>query len=222
MGSPRVLICDNATTFCGPHWDDVTHVFDVNLILSPTKAAYQIGVAERAVGLLKNGFRDISRFEEGKMSKELRLSLTCIARNSTPLSGVELSPLMLTTGRDDIAGKLPTASHNHAWITDEGLPMASHFRRLTAVALIRAEIITWDAKNMIQMALSKNIRKGAADSFAIDMPIQVWNRKLSIWGEWIPHCLRHWGQYYFRKRKKIIETPSSLGAQFHSIGRFGE
>ena len=160
LGFPRILICDNATTFCGPRWGASTHVYDVNLILAPTKAAYQIGVAERAVGLLKNGFHAISRFEEGRMSKELKLSLTCIARNSTPLSGSELSPLMLTTGRDDIAGKSATASRNRSWIADEYSPMASHFRRLTAVAFIRAEMIAWDARNMAQLALSKNIRKG--------------------------------------------------------------
>ena len=148
MGFPRILIRDNATTFCGEHWNAVTHIYDINLLLSPTKAAYQIGAAERAVGLLKAGFQAISRFGEGGMSKELKLSLTRIARNSTPLSGNELSPLMLTTGRDDLTEKLSRASHHHEWQTEENDPMANNFRRLTAVAFIRAEMIAWDAKTL--------------------------------------------------------------------------
>ena len=85
--------------------------------------------------------------------------------------------------------------------------MANHFRRLTAIAFIRAEMITWDAKNMVQLALSRNIRKGETEISDSGKSIQVWNPDQKIWGNGLRTLFDNGGNIIVEKGRRSIKRP---------------
>ena len=181
MGFPSVILCDNATTFGGEVWEALGHVFNVVLVPAPTKAAHQIGLAERHQALVKQSYQAISRSNTDGMTRSQMLNWACITKNLTPLSGCEVPPHMIFTGRSDLISRLSVVDHPEEWNHADHSIYGKLFRRLKKIHSLRSEIIKWDAENMIKAAKSRVLRKGASSIPKVDSPVQVWDSPMKIW-----------------------------------------
>ena len=65
LGYPVYILCDNSTSFKGLERESVCDAFDMCLILAPTQAHHQVGLAERNVGLIRQAFASLSRSNSG-------------------------------------------------------------------------------------------------------------------------------------------------------------
>ena len=180
-GFPQTILCDNSTTFGGPHWKAICHVFDMQLLPAPTRAAFQIGMVERHVGILKYGYKALARCNTDHLSKNQLLSLACVARNMSPLISSHLTPLMIVTGRDHSYEFLGNVPHAQSWKGSDDSPSARYFRRLTSLIDLRSQLIRFEADQMLKLALSKTLRKGAALCYKIGDAVQSWNPKTLMW-----------------------------------------
>ena len=110
FGYPQNILCDKTTSFQGERWQAVCHISNIRIILAPARAAFQIGLAERYAGLIKQGYEAISRADAEGFSRNQRLSISRISKNLTPLHCVEIPPIVLVTGRNDLASNLQIIS----------------------------------------------------------------------------------------------------------------
>ena len=53
FGYPQYILCDNATSYKGKEWELACESFDMCLVLAPTLAHHQVGLAERTIALIK-------------------------------------------------------------------------------------------------------------------------------------------------------------------------
>ena len=56
MGAPNRIMVDHGTSFQGPAWSALSEIYGCLIVTAPRKAHYQIGVAERTLGLIKASF----------------------------------------------------------------------------------------------------------------------------------------------------------------------
>ena len=75
LGYPKVILCDETTRFQGTGWQSISHNFDIQIIQAPARAAFQIGLSERHVGLIKLGYRALSKTNVGGLTRNQRLSI---------------------------------------------------------------------------------------------------------------------------------------------------
>ena len=181
FGFPKRILADRATSFGGPLWQSVCHAFDIELISAPTRAAHQIGLAERHVRIIKMSYNSSRCANKDNWNRQQILSFACIAKNATPSSGNNMSPNMIATGEDDLTNRYANVQHPTAWGTDNSIA-AQQFRHLSSLMNLRAEIPKWDARFMTRIALTKSLRKGAHQKFEINRPVQVWSSIKRIWG----------------------------------------
>ena len=80
FGYPNNFLCDNSTSFQGLSWQAVCHNFNIRIIHAPPRAAFQIGLAERHVGLVKMGYQAIPRADCDGLSRNQRLSRLLVRR----------------------------------------------------------------------------------------------------------------------------------------------
>ena len=181
MGFPEVLLCDNATTFGGETWEALGHIFNMNIIPAPTKCPHQIGLAERHVAIIKQAYQSLSRCNADKLSRTQLMSLACVTKNLTPLSGYEVPPLMLVTGRSDLISRLSLVDHCEDWENTDVSPFGIFSRRLANMHSLRSDMIRRGAASMIKIAKSRVLRKEADSIPRVNSPIQVWDVALKVW-----------------------------------------
>ena len=70
FGMPEVLVADRGTSFQGKYWDSICDTFSTKLALAPGKAHYQVGAAERQVGIAKAAFRSLFPLPCNKWTKQ--------------------------------------------------------------------------------------------------------------------------------------------------------
>ena len=162
-------------------WQSIFHTFDVELILAPTRSAHQIGLAERHVRIIKMSYNALWRANTENSTTQQILALSCIAKNSTPLSGSNMSPNRLTIGKDDLMQRYAHVQPPIRWGTESSLG-AQQYRRLTSLVNLRSDMLRWGAQFVTRVALTKSLRKGANQVLKINQPVQVWS-SLKRWGK---------------------------------------
>ena len=95
FGMPEVIITDKGSHFCGSEWNSLCNTFSIGMVHAPTGAHFQLGTAERQVGILKKAFRHIRQTEGSLWANQDLLAIVCSSRNITPLSSSHFSPFML-------------------------------------------------------------------------------------------------------------------------------
>ena len=111
FGYPQTIIWDNATAYGGPVWEALCNIRDIQMRIGPTKAAFQVGQAERYVALIKQGFQAIRRFHQSEMTRGELLAIACASENSTPLNGQDTAAIALVTGGNALVGRLAPIGH---------------------------------------------------------------------------------------------------------------
>ena len=106
LGMPECISSDRGTAFGGSPWKDLIAIYGTTIVAAPTKAHYQIGIAERHRSLLKDGFSALWRSNTLGWIRDDILSIACVSKNLTPLSSCSLSPLHIVTGRGDYIDRL--------------------------------------------------------------------------------------------------------------------
>ena len=106
MGTPNRIMVGHGTSSQGPAWSALSEIYGCLLVTAPRKAHYQIGIAERTLGLFKASSLAGWRGNIHGWSKQDLLSLTVLARNLSPSSNHGMYPLQIVTGRGDCAERL--------------------------------------------------------------------------------------------------------------------
>ena len=100
-------------------------------------------------------------------------------QKTRPLSGSEMSPLLLATGRGDSFLRVPNAAvETNAKMSEED-PLHQRLRRMKLLIDLRSRFLQRDASNTIKLALSKTLRKNAQCSYQHNDAIQYWNPEQS-------------------------------------------
>ena len=98
--APRNILRGAGASFQGGNLQSVRR-----FVLGPARAAFQIGLAERHVWLVKHGYQAIPRANSQGSSRNRRLATARIVGNITLFDRVEIPPIVLVSGRNDLASK---------------------------------------------------------------------------------------------------------------------
>ena len=181
FGMPEVLLADHGTSSQGKEWGSICDTFSTKLVLAPVKAHYQIGAAERQVGIVKTAFRSLFLLRGNPSSKQEAMSIICASRNVTPLCNYQLSPLSAIAGRNDLIERIvhsiaPNLSHSESEVKNPWL-------RLKSIYDTRSLLLKLDSQNSLKLAMARNLRSGVTDnySYAHDQNVSVWMPHLEKW-----------------------------------------
>ena len=132
----------------------------MKIATAPTRAHYQLGLAERNTSLLKTLFMAQTRENPTGWRKTEILALTCLARNLPPSIKTGVSPLHLLTGRNDMVTRLLNAS------PPEELSSSSNeaptydmmvWNRVKMLLDLRTSAIKAEAKQIFDLSQAKNL-----------------------------------------------------------------
>ena len=165
MGMPKYVLADRGTPFMGEYWTQMDEIYGTIAINAPTKAAYQIGGAERIGSLIKDIFTAGWKANEYGRSQQEVLAMACLSKNSTPHTalGLSLSPLQVLTGRADCLDFLNNADNSSLNLDSE--PAQTMWGRVTFLHNLMDQLSTRHAQKMMRMIDSTQIRAQATDAY---------------------------------------------------------
>ena len=111
------------------------------------------------------------------LTRNQRLSIACISKNLSPLSGFDIPPIVLVTGRNDLASKLNVAAAVNNSGSEDNRPFNRFSRRLVSLNELRGKYLQWGAGRMIRVAWNNVYRKNAKEVLDVDAPIQIWDTR---------------------------------------------
>ena len=101
FGRPIRLLTDNGANFKGEVFAAFVGVWNITHVCSPAYSAYQGGIFERTVGMLKAGVQAILKHDPSiQWADAVNQAVT--GRNLSPLLECGLAPLTIMTGRHNI------------------------------------------------------------------------------------------------------------------------
>lgn len=158
LGVPTTIMVDMGTPFSGADWELFSHTYGVKIVAAPTRAHYQLGLAERNSALIKTLYMAQIRENPLGWSESEVLALTCLARNLSPSVKTGLSPLHLLTGRNDMVARLletpnPTemsSGSNEVPQMEKGL-----WCRIQMILKLRENVTKEEARQIINLSMSK-------------------------------------------------------------------
>ena len=153
----------------------------MKLVLLPGKAHYQVGAAERLVGIVKTAFQSLYLLPTNTWAKQEAMSIICASRNITPLCNSQLPPLIAVTGRNDLLERIAHAIPPESTTSGEG--DINQWTRLKVIYDTRALLLKLDSRRLWQLAMSKNLRSGAKSVTKLehDQKISVWTPSAKKW-----------------------------------------
>ena len=176
MGAPNRIMVGHGASFQGPDWSALSEIYGLSIVTAPRKAHYQIGIAERTLGLIKASFLAGWRKNIHGWSKKDLLSLTVLARNLSPSSNHGMYPLQIATGRGDCVGRLclirpPSKLHSES--TEDKIAV-NMWNRVRTLMDLRQTVIKLGNDQTPKLALSKNLRTGASTVLKHGQKVQIW------------------------------------------------
>ena len=149
FGRPSRLITDNGSNFKGEVFAAFAGVWNIAHICNPAYSAYQGGVFERTVGMLKTGVQAITKHDPSVQRTDAA-SLAVAGRNMSPLLECGLAPLTIMTGRHNI---LDFATE-YDFVGGEELCASIHVPRqemnLQNILSARAAVISFESRGVVK------------------------------------------------------------------------
>ena len=211
MGVPVTVMVDRGTPFMGSDWDVFSHSYGIKIVTAPTRAHYQLGLAERNSSLLKTLFMAQSRENPMGWTKTEILSLTCLARNLSPSVKTGMTPLQLLTGRNDMVARLLNAvppveesGESNATRSYESLI----WPRIKLLLDLRMNAIKADAKQIVDLALAKNLRAHVAANYKYGDSVQLYDDQSKTWQGTYKMIFDSGRNCYVEKGAKVIKQPT--------------
>ena len=129
-------------------------------------------------------------------------------QKTRPLSGSEMSPLLLATGRGDSFLRVPNAAvETNAEMSEED-PLHQRLRRMKLLIDLRSRFLQRDASNTIKLALSKTLRKNAQCSYQHNDAIQYWNPRTKLWEGGYRVIVETGRNAIIERGRRIIKVPT--------------
>ena len=173
FGRPSRLITDNGGNIKGEISAAFVGVWHITHVCNPAYSAYQGGVFERTVGMLKAGVHAIANHDPSTQWIDA-VSLAVAGRNLSPLSECGLAPLTIMTGRRNI---LDFATE-HDFANDETACASIHVPRqesnLQNILIARASVIQYESEEIVRKCLTRNLRARSQYEFRKDQPVESW------------------------------------------------
>ena len=173
FGRPRRLLTDNGANFKGEVFAAFVGVWNITHVCSPAYSAYQGGIFERTVGMLKSGVQAILKHDPSIQWADA-VSQAVTGRNLSPLLECGLAPLTIMTGRRNIID----FSTEHDFSAEEDAADSIHIEReemnLKNILVARSAVIEYECRNVIQSCLRRNLRAHVGYNFQKDEAVQVW------------------------------------------------
>lgn len=148
-------------------------VWNITHVCSPAYSAYQGGIFERTVGMLKAGAQSIVKHDSSVQWIDA-VSLAVAGRNLPPLLECGLAPLTIMTGRRNI---LDFATE-HEFSSEEDLGESVHIPRQEMnpqnIPIARAAVIEFERRKVIQSCMRRNLRAHVGYGFRKDEAVQSW------------------------------------------------
>ena len=91
-----------------------------------------------------------------------------------------LTPLVIVTGRNTLQHDSATLSHHLSWNHTDQSDAAKYFRRVVKLNDLRASYVKLEAAQMLKVALSNSLRKGATLRYKPGDSIHAWNPKTCL------------------------------------------
>ena len=173
FGMPQSIICDRGTHFQGPDWSLLCNTYSIRMIMAPTGAHYQVGTVERQVELIKRIYRKVSSNVPEQYNRQTKLSLVCAAKNLTPSSTSQWTPMFLVTGRvDHLTGILNVSAPPNADGSDSN--EHSIWKRMMLLNEIRGTVLQMDARIIYDITQRKRLRSHNAMELKHNDSALVW------------------------------------------------
>ena len=173
FGRPSRLITANGSNFKGEISTSFAGVWNITHICNPAYSAYQGGVFERTVGMLKAGVHAIAKHDPSIQWIDA-VSLAVAGRNLSPLLEFGLAPLTIMTGRRNI---LDFAT-DHDFVNGEtacaSIRVPRQETNLHNVPIARAAVIEYESREIIRKCLTRNLRARSEYEFRKNQPVQSW------------------------------------------------
>ena len=179
LGMPDKILCDAGSNFSGKCWDTISDIYGITMINTPIGASYQLGKAERHIQILKKAYDAIDTFMKDS-TREMKLCLAVTAHNITPSSGTKIAPVTILTGRTDFCeltrlSSIGSDELNHSSMSTE------YWMRWKAIRMAQSQILQFDADNIVQSCLRKNLSRPDEQLLVEGDQVEVWNNKKRKW-----------------------------------------
>ena len=79
IGKPQRIMADKGAEFSGPQWAELSEVFDIEHVMASTNCPHENGLVERAVSLVKIGFKSIKSMCP-ELENERIANWACVAK----------------------------------------------------------------------------------------------------------------------------------------------
>ena len=172
FGRPSRLITDNGTNFVGAQFISFVGVWNITHICNPMYSAYQGGIFERTVGMLKAGTNAVLKHNPS-ISWADAVCLAVTGRNLSPLLECGLAPLAIMTGRRNILA----FAVDHDFVEEDlSASIFAHRqeRNSECILIAREAVIEFEARDVIRKCLSRNLRAHADYVCKKNQPVQAW------------------------------------------------
>ena len=147
---------------------------------APTGAHFQVGTAERQIGIVKKAFRHLKQAAEPSWANQELLSIVVSSRNITPLSSSDISPVFAATGRNDLINRIVNSVPSGKLDS----PLSEDMKicnRLKLILYTRLVLLKLDAQSLLATAASKRLRANVMDSFKFNDKITLWSPIKKVW-----------------------------------------
>ena len=172
FGRPARIITDSGANFVGEKFESFVSVWNITHICNPGYSAYQGGIFERAVGMLKIG-TDAAMKRDPTISWPDAVCLAVTGRNLSPLMERGLAPLTIMTGRRNILDFIIDRDYTDQE-TDVSIHIPIRERNTKGIMVARAAIIEFESRDVISKCLSRKLRAHSEYVFTKDQLVQAW------------------------------------------------
>ena len=184
MGNPSSLITDHGKPFQGAEWNQFSNAFAIEHVMHSIRTPHENGIAERAIALIKTGYATMKSVCP-LLSPERLVTWSRMVKNLTPMLGSGLSPSEVMLGRNNVLESLGRIERIET--STDGQIAHTMQAQLQASLKARSAVILEDARRIVRIGTSRNIRSGAKQDFKINDKVQIYMKDddLEI-DRWIP------------------------------------
>ena len=184
IGKPKRIMADKGTAFSGPHWEELSEVFDIEHVMASTNCPHENGLVERAVSLIKIGFKSIKA-----MCPELKngriANWDCVAENSTPMIGSGICPAQAMHGRSSMFESLENRQLTPPSVIRD-VPESLQVQLQEALEA-RGDIAKYDARGTLDLGMNRPIRAGSTVDFKMDDGVVIFaHNQTRRESKWLP------------------------------------
>ena len=172
------------TAFSGPQWAELSDVFDIEHVMASTNCPNENGSIERAVSLIKIGFKSIKAMCPDLKSERIA-NWACVAKNLTPMIGSGICPAQAMHGRSSMFESLENRQlANPSVIKD--VPGSLQLQ-LQAALKARGDIAKYDARRTLGLGMNRPIRAGSAVDFKMNDGVVIFaHNQTQRESKWLP------------------------------------